>query len=45
MSDYRPEIEAALRLLAEISAAVDKAGFRPPVLVGGAPSKATRAAP
>jgi hypothetical protein len=36
MSEYRPEFEAALRLLAEISAAMDQAGFRPPVLVGGA---------
>jgi hypothetical protein len=35
-SPYRPEFEAALRLLARISSAMDSAGFRPPVLVGGA---------
>lgn len=35
-SPYRPEFEAALRLLARISAAMDAAGYRPPVLVGGA---------
>lgn len=34
-SPYRPEFEAALRLLARISAAMDAAGHRPPVLVGG----------
>lgn len=34
-SPYRPEFEAALRLLAQISSAMDAAGFRPPVLVGG----------
>ena len=33
---YRPEFEAALRLLARISAEMDAAGYRPPVLVGGA---------
>ena len=33
---YRPEFEAALRLLARISGAMDEAGYRPPVLVGGA---------
>lgn len=33
---YRPEFEAGLRLLARISRAMDRAGFRPPVLVGGA---------
>jgi hypothetical protein len=33
---YRPEFEAALRLLARISTAMDQAGYRPPVLVGGA---------
>lgn len=33
---YRPEFEAALRLLARISKAMDEAGYRPPVLVGGA---------
>ncbi len=33
---YRPEFEAALRLLARISAGMDSAGYRPPVLVGGA---------
>lgn len=32
---YRPEFEAALRLLARISGEMDGAGFRPPVLVGG----------
>ena len=36
MSAYRPEFEAALRLLARISRAMDDAGYRPPVLVGGA---------
>lgn len=35
-SPYRPEFEAALRVLARISAEMDEAGFRPPVLVGGA---------
>jgi hypothetical protein len=35
-SAYRPEFEAALRLLARISKAMDDAGVRPPVLVGGA---------
>lgn len=35
-SPYRPEFEAALRLLARISRAMDEAGYRPPVLVGGA---------
>lgn len=34
-SPYRPEFTAALRLLARISAAMDAAGYRPPVLVGG----------
>lgn len=34
-SPYRPEFEAALRLLARISTAMDRAGYRPPVLVGG----------
>lgn len=33
---YRPEFEAALRLLAQISAEMDAGGYRPPVLVGGA---------
>lgn len=33
---YRPEFETALRLLARISEAMDKAGHLPPVLVGGA---------
>jgi hypothetical protein len=33
---YRPEFEAALRLLARISKAMDDAGYRPPVIVGGA---------
>ena len=36
MTTYRPEFEAALRLLARISRAMDQAGHRPPVLVGGA---------
>ena len=35
-SAYRPEFTAALRLLARISKAMDEAGHRPPVLVGGA---------
>lgn len=35
-SPYRPEFEAALRLLARISKAMDAAGHQPPVLVGGA---------
>ena len=35
MSAYRPEFEAALRLLARISKRMDEAGYRPPVLVGG----------
>ena len=34
-STYRPEFEAALRLLGRINMAMDAAGFRPPVLVGG----------
>lgn len=33
---YRPEFEAALRLLARISRAMDDAGCHPPVVVGGA---------
>jgi hypothetical protein len=33
---YRKEFEAALRLLARIAAAMDGAGHRPPVIVGGA---------
>lgn len=32
---YRPQFEAALRLLARVSADVDGAGYRPPILVGG----------
>ena len=36
MSGYRPEFEAGLRLLARISTAMDEAGYRPPVIVGGA---------
>jgi hypothetical protein len=36
IAGYRPEFEAALRLLARISKAMDDAGNRPPVLVGGA---------
>lgn len=35
-SAYRPEFTAALRLLARISTAMDHAGHRPPILVGGA---------
>jgi hypothetical protein len=35
-SPYRPEFVDALHLLARISAAMIEAGFRPPVLVGGA---------
>lgn len=35
-SPYRPEFEAAMRLLARISRTMDDAGYRPPVLVGGA---------
>jgi hypothetical protein len=35
-SPYRPEFEAALRTLARISRAMDDAGYRPPILVGGA---------
>lgn len=34
-SPYRPEFEAALRLLARISAEMDAGGHRPPILVGG----------
>ena len=33
---YRPEFEAGLRLLARVSTAMDDAGHRPPILVGGA---------
>lgn len=36
MSVYRPEFEAALRLLARVSKTMDEAGYRPPVIVGGA---------
>lgn len=36
MSAYRAEFEAGLRLLARISMEMDAAGFRPPVIVGGA---------
>jgi hypothetical protein len=32
---YRPQFEAALRLLACLSADLDSAGYRPPILVGG----------
>jgi hypothetical protein len=35
-SPYRPEFEAALRLLAEVSEAMRARGFTRPVLVGGA---------
>lgn len=33
---YRPQFEDALRLLARVSAEMDDAGHRPPILVGGA---------
>lgn len=36
MSAYRPEFEAALRLFARISEAMEQRGFSRPVLVGGA---------
>jgi len=36
MSLYRPEFEAALRLLAQASEAMDQRGFSRPILVGGA---------
>ena len=32
---YRPQFEAALRLLARVSTDLDDAGFNPPILVGG----------
>lgn len=35
MTPYRPEFEAALRILAEVSTAMVARGFDPPVLVGG----------
>lgn len=35
-SPYRPEFEAALRLLAQVSEAMHQRGFQRPVLVGGA---------
>lgn len=35
-SPYRPEFLDGLRLLARISRAMDEAGYRPPILVGGA---------
>ncbi|MDE2405501.1 MAG: hypothetical protein KGM17_12615 [Sphingomonadales bacterium] len=35
-SPYRPEFEAALRLLARVSEAMHQRGFQRPVLVGGA---------
>lgn len=35
-STYRPEFRAALQLFARVSTEMDAAGFRPPVLVGGA---------
>jgi len=35
MSRWRPQFEAALALLAQVSAAMDRQGLRPPVLVGG----------
>ena len=33
---YRVEFEAALRVLARISMTMDDAGYRPPIIVGGA---------
>lgn len=36
MSAYRPEFEAALRLLARVSEAMHERGLRRPILVGGA---------
>lgn len=36
MSAYRPEFEAALRLFAQVSEAMDQRGLPRPVLVGGA---------
>lgn len=36
MSAYRPEYEAALRLFAKVSKAMEAKGLRAPVLVGGA---------
>lgn len=35
MSQWRPQFEAALTMLAEISSAMDEGGYRPPILVGG----------
>lgn len=35
MSLWRPQFEAALHLLAQISSAMDAKGYRPPILVGG----------
>jgi hypothetical protein len=35
MSRWRPEFEAALNMLAQISSEMDAQGFRPPILVGG----------
>ena len=35
MTPYRPEFEAALRILAKVSTAMTARGFDPPVLVGG----------
>lgn len=36
MSQWRPQFEAALEMLAEISSDMDTLGLNPPVLVGGA---------
>ena len=36
MSQWRPQFEAALNMLARISSAMDAVGHRPPILVGGA---------
>lgn len=35
MSRWRPQFEAALNMLAQISSAMDRHGSRPPILVGG----------
>lgn len=35
MTQWRPQFEAALQMLAEISSAMDDLGYNPPILVGG----------
>lgn len=35
MTKWRPQFEAALQKLAEISSAMDDLGLNPPILVGG----------